>query len=43
MKDWDLYYESKDKFDRLVTLKKLHDPSDVFTPNIFSLRSREVF
>eukprot|EP01038_Epipyxis_sp_PR26KG_P016445 gene16445-22428_t len=43
MRDWALYYESEEKFKNLVQLKKKYDPYDVFTPNLFSLRSRETF
>ena len=34
---WSLYYDSKEKFDRLSEIKRRVDPQDVFTPNAFSL------
>ena len=34
---WSLYYDSRDKFERLSEIKQRVDPQNVFTPNDFSL------
>lgn len=34
---WSLYYDSRDKFERLSEIKRKVDPQNVFTPNAFSL------
>lgn len=39
---WSAYYESREKYDRLIRIKRDVDSNDVFTPNLFALRSKPV-
>ncbi|APA10763.1 hypothetical protein SS1G_03616 [Sclerotinia sclerotiorum 1980 UF-70] len=34
-KIWDAYHDSQEKYDKLRRLRKIHDPTGVFTPNTF--------
>ncbi|KAF3932535.1 hypothetical protein ABW20_dc0102295 [Dactylellina cionopaga] len=36
-KSWSFYYDSREKYDRLVKVRALADPDGIFTPNTFSV------
>lgn len=36
-KVWSKYYDSKEKYDRLVEIKRRVDPNRIFTPNAFGI------
>jgi len=35
--NWELYFDSKQKYDRILATKKLVDPHEIFTPNLFCI------